>query len=132
MEVKTRALVDSEHALRKARNDIRRICDDINLVACVIASMKSLDVPKHRLNLITEDLENLTISVSQMACFLEMANETYIRTEKRITDLHSENIFNKFSVHWVINNPKIIEFQKISAMGSDWDLKQIFKSIESD
>lgn len=132
MEVEIRTLVDSEHALRKANNDIRKICDDVNSVSCVVGSMKSLDVPNRRLKLTIDNLERLRMSLSQMACFLEMANETYVRTERQITDRHSINVSNQFTRGWVIREPKIIQFRKMSSPGSDWDLRQIFKSIESD
>jgi len=63
---------------------------------------------------------------------LEMANETYLRTEQRIEDRCGLHMFFNHVIAVKMNSPAIIDFPRMSATENDWDLGQIFKSIESD
>lgn len=131
MEVKIQALEESEHAMRKAKNDIRMICDEIECSATILRTMKSLDIPARKLKSIKNNLEGLQTSLSQMSCFLEMANETYVRTENQVK-LKSLFLFHGFPFPYatlVVGSPTIADFPNAASVGNT---EQIFNSIESD
>ena len=132
MEVKIQAIEESEHAMRKAKNDIRMICDEIECSATILRTMKSLEIPARKLKSIKNNLEGLQTSLSQMSCFLEMANETYVRTEKQI-ESRCGLAFRLVPFHipnWVlVGSPTIADFPNAASVGNT---EQIFNSIESD
>ena len=132
MEVKIQALEASEYAMRKAKDDIRRICDDIECSATILRTMKSLDIPARKLKSIKNNLEGLQTSLSQMSCFLEMANETYVRTEK-LVESRCGLVFHivplPSHIFTTVGSPAIADFPAAANVGNT---EQIFNSIETE
>lgn len=126
MEVKTQALMDSEDSLRRASLEMRRICEELESVSRVVGSMKSIDISRHKIRNIENNLEELASAVSQMACFLEMANETYEKTELNIEEKSRTNYTWVGWEKWMI---RPMQFKGLERY-TDFDPKTLFNVLK--
>lgn len=111
VEINTKVLLTAENDFRLYRNQIERINDEARLVMLKVSSLKGIDEISLKLRRICSELDTSSHLLSQMSCFLEMANETYNRNEERIADKR-DSIYRKISVFSIDNKPTVTSFPR--------------------
>lgn len=126
MEVKTQALMEGEESLRRANAEMRRVCEELDSVARVIGSMKSIELSRLKIRSIENNIEELASAVSQMACFLEMAKATYTKTELNIEE---KSHINSVVIGWKTRIPQLTLYKRSDKIAG-FDSDTLFKSIK--
>lgn len=111
MEINTKVLLTAENEFRLYRNQIERINDEARLVMLKVSSLKGIDEISLKLKRICSELDTSSHLLSQMSCFLEMANETYNRNEERVADTR-DSVYRKIDVFSVNNKPTVTPFPR--------------------
>lgn len=96
MKINTGVLVSAENEFRSYKIRITTISEEIRASASVIASLKGIDGVGLKLRKISSDLDETSGVLSAMSCLLEMAAETYGKTEDDLVE--NSTYLNKCSV----------------------------------
>lgn len=96
MKINTGVLVSAENEFKSYKGRITTINEDIKASVSVIASLKGIDGVGVKLRKISLNLDETSSVLSEMSCLLEMAAETYSKTEEELVE--NSTYLNKCSV----------------------------------
>lgn len=115
MEINTKVLLAAENDFRLYRNQVEKIKDETRAVTLKVSSLKGIDEISSKLKRICSELDTSSYILSQMSCFLEMAAETYNRSEEKNADKR-DSAHRKITVYSAGDNPTVTPFPRYAEL----------------